>query len=67
MDMNRQRELLPHYLAILCLVILVLAAIRLTLGDVGLPGNLAGVVVVVLLYPTVVRALGVAPSRWDDR
>jgi hypothetical protein len=28
--------------------------------------ELGVVVVVVLVYPTIVRALGVAPSAWDD-
>ncbi|MEF8775815.1 MAG: hypothetical protein V5A43_04835 [Haloarculaceae archaeon] len=65
MDLGRQRELLPHYVGILVSIVLVLVAIRGSLGDVGVPGNLAGVVAVVLVYPTVVRVLGVAPSSWE--
>lgn len=65
MDLGRQRELLPHYVGILVSIALVLVAIQTTFGDVGVPGNLAGVVAVVLVYPTIVRFLGLAPSSWE--
>lgn len=64
---NRSRlvELLPHYLALLILIFLVLAIVRATMGDLGFWIELAIVVAVGLGYPTVVRMLGVAPSAWD--
>jgi|GEM_PF-733018 len=67
--MNRSRflELLPHYVANLVLVILAITALRRFVGDQGFVVELVVVVVIVLAYPTLVRALGVAPSAWEDR
>lgn len=66
MDSNRLRELLPHYLANLVLVLLAVAALRRFVGDLGFAVELLVVVAVVLAYPSVVRLLGVAPSAWDE-
>jgi len=66
MDWNRFVELLPHYLANLVLVVLAITALRRFAGDLGFVVELGVVIVVVLLYPTIVRALGVAPSAWDE-
>jgi len=66
MDWNRFTELLPHYLANLVLVVLAITALRRFAGDLGFVVELGVVVVVVLAYPTIVRALGVTPSAWDD-
>lgn len=65
--MNRQEllEALPHYAAIVILFVLVLWAVRATIGDVSLWVELAIVVVVAFGYPIVVRQLGVAPSVWE--
>jgi hypothetical protein len=65
MDLGRQRELLPHYLGLLASIVVGLGAVQVSLGDVGVPVHLGAVVFVVLLYPTVVRLLGVAPSTWE--
>ena len=65
MDIGRQRELLPHYVAILVAVVAVLGGIRLAVGDVGAPANLGLTVVVVLAYPPIVRLLGLAPQHWE--
>lgn len=67
MDWARQRELLPHYAAVVVLTVLLLGGARALLGQVEPWVDLLGVVVVVLTYPSVVRFLGVAPSGWDDR
>mgnify|MGYP000324187429 FL=1 len=66
MDWNRFVELLPHYLANLVLVVLAITALRRFAGDLGFVVELGVVIVVVLLYPTIVRALGVPPSAWDE-
>ena len=65
MDIGRQRDLLPHYLAILVAVVVVLGWTRLAVGDVGAPVNLGLTVVVVLAYPPIVRVLGFAPQHWE--
>lgn len=64
-DWDKQRELLPHYIASLVLVFAGIALVEATIGDYGLVGNLAVVVVVVLTYPMLARWLGVAPSAWE--
>jgi len=66
MNRNRFLELLPHYLANLVLVLLAITALRRFVGDLGFVVELVVVVAVVLAYPTVVRALGVAPSAWKS-
>jgi hypothetical protein len=66
MNRNRFLELLPHYLANLVLVILAITGLRRVAGDLGFVVELVLVVAVVLVYPTIVRQLGVAPSAWDD-
>lgn len=65
MDLGRQRDLLPHYVAILASVVVVLGSTRLAVGDVGAPVNLGLTVAVVLAYPTIVRLLGLAPRSWE--
>lgn len=67
MNWSRFFELLPHYLANLILVVLAITALRRFAGDLGFVVELLVVVAIVLVYPTVVRELGVAPSAWDDR
>jgi DNA-binding cell septation regulator SpoVG len=64
---ERQRELLPHYVAITLLTVLVLGGLRVTLGDPGVLVDLAAVIAIVLAYPSVVRVLGLEPSSWDRR
>ena len=66
MNRNRFLELLPHYLANLVLVVLTIAALRRFAGDMGFVVELVVVVAVVLAYPMIARALGVAPSAWED-
>jgi len=64
MDRDTQRQLLPHYVAVVVLTVLALTVTR-ELSDGGWV-NLLVVVVVVLTYPTVVRVLGVEPDAWGD-
>lgn len=58
-------ELLPHYLANLVLILAIIGGLRLSVGNLGFWVELPIVVAVVLVYPTLVRALGVAPSSWE--
>lgn len=67
MDLDRQRSLLPHYVAIVVSVVVVLAGLRAVFGNLQAWINLLAVVVVVLAYPSVVRALGVEPEAWEER
>lgn len=66
MDTSRIVELVPHYVAMLVLVFVVLAAVDAVAGGVGFWIELAIIVVVVGLYRPIVLRLGVAPSSWQD-
>lgn len=57
--------LVPHYVANLLLVLLAVGLLRAVAGDTGMLVELAVVVVVVLVYPSLVRRLGVAPASWE--
>jgi hypothetical protein len=65
-DPGTQRELLPHYVVLLVVLLIALAGIRAVLGDVNPLANIAVVVVIVLVYPTIVELLGVAPEAWRE-
>lgn len=58
--------LLPHYVASLLLILLVVGGIRTFVGTFGIVVELPIVVAIILAYPTVVRWLGVAPAGWED-
>jgi hypothetical protein len=45
--------------------LIALAGIRAALGTVNPLVNIAVVVVVVLVYPSIVQLLGVAPEAWQ--
>ncbi|MFC7250895.1 hypothetical protein ACFQJ5_13735 [Halomicroarcula sp. GCM10025324] len=65
MDTDRLLELVPHYLAMLFLVFLVLTVVRMAVGDIGFIAELAVVTVVVFAYRPIVMRLGVGPSAWE--
>ena len=65
MDTDRLLELVPHYLAMLFLVFLVLSVVRTAVGDIGFIAELAVVTVVVFAYRPIVMRLGVGPSAWE--
>ncbi len=67
MDTDRIVELVPHYLAMILIVFVVLWAVRTTVGDLGFLPELLIVVVVLFLYRPVVIRLGIAPSVWERR
>lgn len=65
MDRDTVVELIPHYVAMLVLVYLVLGVVDATTGGVSFWVELAIIVVVVALYRPVVAYLDVAPSHWE--
>lgn len=66
MNLKRHLGLVPHYIANLIMVLAVIAVLRAVAGDVGFVIELVVVVAVVLVYPTLVRWLGVEPESWKQ-
>lgn len=66
MDRDQLVEMVPHYIAMLLLVFLVLSAVRTAVGEPGFWIELAVVVVLVFLYRPVVVRLGLGPSTWEE-
>jgi len=67
MDRNQLIELVPHYVAMLLLVFLVLAIVRASVGEVGFWIELVIIAVVVFAYRPIVVRLGFGPSSWVER
>jgi len=65
---NRRQlvELVPHYLAMLVLVAVVVGGVRLAVGELDFWIEFVIVAVVVFLYRPAVGYLGVAPSAWEE-
>jgi hypothetical protein len=61
---ERVLDVLPHYLVLLILVFVLLAAVRELFGDPGFAVELLLVLAVTIAYPPVVRRMGVAPESW---
>lgn len=66
MDLRSQKQLIPHYIAVLILLIAALIGIRELLGTGRIWIRLVVVACIVLTYPTVVRLLGVEPDVWQS-
>lgn len=64
MDTDGLKELVPHYVAMMLLVFLVLTAVRAVVGDIGFWLELPVVLGVVFIYRPIVVRLDVAPSSW---
>jgi len=64
-NMDTIRELLPHYLVVLVLVILGTTVVRLALGQVNIILEFMVVIAVVAVYVIVTRRLGYAPEQWQ--
>lgn len=58
-------DVLPHYLVVAAVLIVALATLRVLYGVQELWVELAVVLVIVLLYPPIVRRLGYAPTSWQ--
>ena len=65
MDRETILELVPHYLAMLLLVFLVLGAVRAVAGQQAFWIDVLIIAVVVFSYRPIVRRLGIAPSLWE--
>lgn len=63
MNTKRQKQLIPHYVAVVVLTVVTLGVVQELAGGGWI--NLLAVVVVVLTYPTLVRLLGVEPAAWS--
>lgn len=64
-NVDRLVETVPHYLAMLILIFLVLGVVRVTVGELGFWIELVIVLVIAFVYPPLVRRLDVAPSSWE--
>ncbi len=64
-DFDRLAELMPHYLALLAILFVVIGAVRWAVGEQGIVIELLILLGVSFLYPPLVRRLGVAPSAWE--
>jgi len=63
---EKVRQLAPHWGVMFVLMFGTLALIeRLVNGELSFLASMIVVVVIALAYPTVVRALGVAPPVWQ--
>lgn len=66
MDRERILEVVPHYIAMLLALFLMLTVIRVVFGEVSFWIELAIVVVLAFLYRPLVLRLGIAPSAWEE-
>ncbi len=64
MNVDALKELAPHYIALMILVVLVLTVVQAAVGEIGFWAELAIVLVIVFAYRPIVVRLGVAPSGW---
>ena len=67
MDRRDVIEVLPHYVAMVILLLIAFALLRTALGEVNFWLELALAFVVVFAYRPVVVRLGIAPSAWTRR
>ena len=63
-EMHTIRDLLPHYLAVLVLVVLTTTLVRLAIG-VNVALEFVLVLGVVAAYVVLTRRLGYAPEQWQ--
>lgn len=65
LDPDSMLYLVFHYLLLISLVILAIAALDTALEEFPFWAGLLVAVVLGLLYPRVVKAIGIAPTRWE--
>ena len=65
MDTDQLMELVPHYIAMLILVFLIIAIVRAIVGEISFWTELAIIVAIVFAYRPIVMRLGIGPSRWE--
>jgi len=66
MDLTGQRDLIPHYVAVVVLVGAAVVGLRNLSDSVPIWLDLLAVVVVVLGYPSLARWLDIAPDAWTE-
>lgn len=66
MDRQRILEVVPHYIAMLLALFIVLTAIRAVFGEVSFWIELAIVMILAFLYRPIVLRLGIAPRAWEE-
>ena len=59
------RQLLPHYVALAVILLVVLTGLRLAVPDLSFWIRLGIALLIGLVYPPIVRALGYAPEVWE--
>jgi len=62
---ERARQLAPHWAAMFVVMFGLLALVEAVYGDLSFVQSVVLVVVVAFGYPSVVRALGIAPEVWQ--
>ena len=64
-DWETVRQLLPHYVALAVILLVVLTGLRLAVPDLSFWIRLGIALLIGLVYPPLVRALGYAPDVWE--
>lgn len=59
------RQLLPHYVVLILLLMVVITVVRAVLPGLGFWVTFGIALVISILYPFAARALGVAPEPWQ--
>lgn len=66
-DTDSLKEVVPHYVAMLLIIFVVINAIRITVGDLGFWIELVIVLIIATAYQPAVLRLGIAPKAWEKR
>lgn len=66
-DTDQIVEAIPHYVAMLLIVFLVLGVIRTAVGELSFWIELVIVLVIAVGYQSLVKYLDLAPSSWEKR
>ena len=64
MDWGNLRQVLPHYVVLVLILLLVLSVLRSFVPDLNIWIQLAVAVIVGIVYPQLIRMLGLAPDAW---
>lgn len=64
-DTQKLRGLLPHYLAMLVLIVIAMILLRLAIGEVRLLVEFGVAIAIALIYPFAVRHFGFEPGAWE--
>lgn len=67
MNTDRLIEVAPHYVAMIILVYLVLAAVEAVVGNLSFWIELVLIAAIVFAYRPIVMRLGIGPSAWERR